>query len=150
MDLHPEQVQALDYLRRKGTEVSAAQLHGHMEKTFRDIEALLETVPEDLRAARPAPDAWSTHEIVDHLVESHRPAVEQLRSLVTGLRPTTGPIPANLQSPDALERSWDSLVSELREIHRALLSLVEETSDDLGFDATAPVAMVVKAQDRTL
>ena len=97
MSLQPEQSQALDYLRRKGTEAPLERLREHVAATFRDIEALLDSVPPGLRALRPAPSRWSVQEIVDHLVESHRPAVEQLREMVSGPRPETGAIPAHLQ-----------------------------------------------------
>ncbi len=139
MDLHPQQLAALDYLRRKGTEVSAAQLHGHVAKTF---EAFLDTVPPGLRAVKPSPRAWSAHEVIDHLVESHRPAVEQLQALVAGERPATEPIPPHLLSENPFQRSWEDLVAELREIHRSYLSLIEHAPEETG--VTAPVAMVIK------
>lgn len=145
MDLHPQQLAALDYLQRKGTEASVSRLYEHVAKTFQDFEAFLDTVPPALRAMKPSARAWSAHEVIDHLVESHRPAVEQLRSLVAGERPATRPIPAHLQSENPFNRSWDDLVAELKEIHRSYLALIEgapETSD-----VTTPVVMVIKIAD---
>ena len=147
MDLHPQQIAALDYLRRKGTEAPAAQLHGHVAKTFQDFEAFLDAVPPDLRAFKPSARAWSAHEVMDHLVESHRPAVEQLRSLVAGARPATGPIPAHLQSENPFQRSWDELVAELREIHRSYLALIDGAPEKT--DVTTPVVMVIKIEDES-
>lgn len=143
--LRPEQARALDYLRRKGTEAPVDRLHEHLAGTFRDIEALLDTVPPELRSAAPSPGRWSVHEIVDHLVESHRPAVEQLRCLVAGRRPPGEPIPASLQSPSPFDRTWEELVSELRAIHRSFLALTGGAAGDVSLDITAPVVMVVKA-----
>lgn len=142
MDLHPQQIVALDYLRRKGTEASVPQLHGHVAKTFQDFEAFLDTIPSDLRAVKPSPRAWSAHEVIDHLVESHRPAVEQLRSLVAGERPATPPIAASLQSENPFGRSWEELVAELREIHRSYLALIENAPEAAG--VATPVVMVIK------
>jgi hypothetical protein len=105
MELRPEQLQALAYLRRKGTEAAPARLREQVAATFGELEALLPKVPASLRAARPSPARWSAHEVLDHLVESHRP-VEQLRSLVAGQRPAT---PPSLHSERPLERPWDGL-----------------------------------------
>jgi hypothetical protein len=143
--MRPEQTRALDYLRAKGTEASVAELREHLAATFRKIEALLDAIPPELRAAVPAPGRWSVHEVVDHLVESHRLAVEQLRFLVAGRRPPSAAVPANLQSPAPLERPWDDLVAELRSIHRAFLDVVSEATHAAPLDVKAPVVMVVKA-----
>lgn len=118
------------------------QLHGHVAKTFQDFEAYLDTVPAALRGAKPSPQAWSAHEVIDHLVESHRPAVEQLRSLVAGERPATAPIPASLQSENPFQRSWEDLVAELRQIHRSYLAVIERAPE--GTEVQAPVVMVIK------
>jgi hypothetical protein len=142
LNLHPQQIQALEYLRRKGTDAPVPQLYGHVAKTFEDFEAFLETVPPALRAAKPSPQAWSAHEVVDHLIVSNRPAVVQLRDLVAGERPATPPIAASLQSENPFQRSWDDLVAELREIHRSFLALIEGAADT--HDVTTPVVMVLK------
>ncbi|HYO13517.1 MAG TPA: DinB family protein [Thermoanaerobaculia bacterium] len=143
--MRPEQTRVLDYLRAKGTEAPLPELRGHLAATFRKIDALLDSVPPDLRSAPPAPGRWSVHELVDHLVESHRRAVEQLRFLVAGRRPLSAAIPASLQSSAPLERPWDDLVAELRSIHRAFLDLVDGATEETSLDITAPVVMVVKA-----
>ncbi len=147
MNLRPEQSQALDYLRRKGTEAPLERLREHAAATFREIEALLDSVPASLRTLRPAPARWSVQEIVDHLVESHRPAVEQLREMVSGRRPGTGAIPAHLQSPAPLDRPWGDLLGDLHRVHRALLDLLDNASDEVSSGVTAPVLMVLKTQD---
>jgi hypothetical protein len=143
MDLRPEQRRALDYLRRKGTEATPAQLRDHLASTFREFESLLEIVPAAWRAAPPGPGRWSAHEVVDHLVVSHRAAVEQLRLLVAGSRPREA-VPPGLQSERPLDRSWDDLCAELRAIHRAFVDLVATAPENLSLDVKAPIAMVVK------
>jgi hypothetical protein len=143
MDLAPEQLQALDYLRRKGTEAPAAQLREHVAKTFGEVEGLLATVPAALRAVRPGPGQWSVHEVVDHLVESHRPAASQIAALLAG-QPVTDVIPPSLQSAAPHDRPWDGLLVELRGIHRTFLDLLDGVDDRISLEVRAPLAMVTK------
>jgi len=115
--------------------------------TFAELEALLDGVPAALRAIRPGPGRWSVQEVVDHLVESHRPALAQLRSLVAGERPAGGPVPASLQSAAPHERRWDDLVAELREIHRGFREVLAGATDGASLEVTGPIVMVVKVAD---
>lgn len=144
MGRRPEQKRALDYLRRKGTEADRAALRDHVAGTFADFESFLSQVPVELRARQPEPGRWSVHEIVDHLVESHRPAAEQLAALIEGRRPEGGAIPASLQSDEPFARSWDELFGELQAIHRRFVDLLDRATDTAPGDITAPVMMVVK------
>lgn len=118
-----------------------------MAGTFAELEALLDGVPAALRAIRPGPGRWSVQEVVDHLVESHRPALAQLRSLVAGERPAGGPVPASLQSAAPHERRWDDLVAELREIHRGFREVLAGATDGASLEVTGPIVMVVKVAD---
>jgi DinB superfamily len=140
----PERMAALDYLRRKGTDAPVSKLLSGLRSTFQRLEQALDRLPEALRTRRPAAAAWSVHEIVDHLVESHRPAVVELRALCAGVSPGGGPIPARLTSSNALERPWGQLIDELKRVHADLLDLVAGAGD-VPFDAArAPFVMVVK------
>jgi hypothetical protein len=144
VDLAPEQLRALDYLRRRGTETPAAQLREHVARTLGEMETLLDGVPAGLRAVRPGPGRWSVQEVVDHLIESHRPALPQLGALLEGRSPASGAVPPSLQSAAPHERPWDELLAELRRIHRALIELLDAAHDGLSLEPTAPIAMVVK------
>jgi hypothetical protein len=146
MTLYAEQLRALDYLQRKGTEAPAERIRQQAAESLGKFEAATVAVPAALRQASPGPGRWSVHEIIDHLVESHRPAIDQLRSLLEGRTPETGAIPANLQSADPLSRSWNELVAELEGIHRSILNLTESATDAHSLDVRAPIAMVVKVQ----
>ena len=86
------------------------------------------------------------HEILDHLVESHRPALDQLSSLLQGQTPESAAIPASLQSADPLSRPWDNLIAELEGIHTAFLKLLEKATDSHRLDVRAPLIVVVKIQ----
>lgn len=144
-DLLPEQLRAVDYLRRKGSAAPVDELRPRLSQAFRDFEALLATVEPAERLASPAPGRWSPQEILDHLVESHAPAVEPLRQLLAGQSSAAVAIPAGLQSPDPHGLSWDGLVADLTDVHAALEAAVAEASDAIPLEAKSVVEMVVKA-----
>ncbi len=145
--MRPEQQRALRYLREKGSEASAASLRERIRETFASLEALLAGISEEAAKRHPLPGKWSVHEVVDHLAQSHRPAARELRDLLQARRPEGGPIPAGLQSPDAMSLPWPEAVRQLHAVHAEFLAALDEGSDDLPMDARAPVVMVVKAQE---
>jgi hypothetical protein len=143
----PEQVRALAYLKRKGTDAPIELLRQRIADAFAEFETMIASVPPSLQRRSPAPDRWSAQEVVDHLIESHRPAITQLESLFKGLTPETGAVPSSLQSTDPLSRNWDELVAELKHIHASLISLLEGASDSCSLELRVPVTMVMKADD---
>lgn len=145
-DLFPEQKQALEYLRRKGTQAPVAEIRSKVEETFRELDAFLATIPKDVVRVRPRPGRWCVQEVVDHLIESHRPVVAELASLLRGEVPSGGPIPASLQSPDAMEKDWPSLVRELAGVHAEMASLVRSAPEETSLEVRAPVVFVVKVR----
>lgn len=142
--LRPEQVQALSYIRSQGTEAPLAKIRGRAADTFAALEALLDGVTAEQAARRPQPDKWSVHEIVDHLIESDRPGVTELRELLNGRSPTGGPIPAGLLSEDPFARPFPELVATLKGIHRDFLEILDGAEDGIPQEARAPVVMVLK------
>jgi DinB family protein len=146
MALYPEQLRALDYLKRKGTNAPADEIRSKLADAFEKFEAAVAAVPISLRQVAPGPRKWSVHEILDHLIESHRPALDQLQSLLQGETPEGPAIPASLQSADPLSHPWEQLVSELQDIHSTFLELLEPASDSHRLDVRAPIVIVVKVQ----
>ena len=140
----PERTAAIEYLRRKGTEAPISRLVAGLRSTFQRFEQTIDRVPETLRIQRPDAASWSVHEILDHLIESHRPAVVELSELCAGMSPAGGPIPARLTSRNPLDRPWAVLVDELKNIHSDILQLVVDAGDDTPTATTAPFVMVVK------
>jgi hypothetical protein len=110
----------------------------------------METVLAGIAAAearrQALPGEWTIHEVVDHLVASHRPGLAELEALLAGRRPPGGPIPAGLQSPDPMARPWDELVGELRGLHTRILDTLAAAPEAPG-EARAPVVMVVSARE---
>jgi len=143
-ELLTEQVRAMDYLRRKGTDAPVADLRRQLRSAFRDVEALLASVAPDERLLAPAAGKWSPQEILDHLVVSHGPAIEHFRQLLTGISPEAVAIPAGLQSAAPRSLSWDLLASNLAAIHGSFEKLVAAASESLPLEAKAIVEMVVK------
>lgn len=144
--LFPEQARALDYARRKGSETPIGSVRGKVATAFRELEDLLDSVPEEAAARSPAPGCWSVHEIVDHLVVSHRRAVEELASLVAGDSPQSGPIPAGLVSADPFANSWSAIVADLKGVHHDFLTTLAGATEDTSLTARAPIVMVVKCE----
>lgn len=107
------------------------------------LEAVLDTVPAARAALRTVDGEWSVQEVVDHLLETYRPGVDELRCLLAGQRPPGEPIPAGLQSKAPRLRPWPWLVDELRRTHRTVLDLVRGVPADFVTDARAPIVMVV-------
>jgi DinB superfamily len=146
MTLRPEQIRAQEYLHQKGTLLPAAQIHDRVGAAFAAMDALLAGVSEAEARARPIPSEWTVQEVVDHLVETHRPSLEELRDLLADRRPRGGPIPAALQSPAAMDRRYADLARSLSALHREILGVLA-AAPDRPTAARAPVVMVINARE---
>lgn len=142
--IRPEQARALAYIRAKGTEAPLARVRERVAAAFAEIEALLGSIEEAEARARPLP-GWCVQEVVDHLIESHRPAVDQLEAVFAG-RPPGEAIPAGLLSADPLDRSWSALLDDLRAVHARFLARLAGEDVPAG-SARIPVVMVVKVRE---
>jgi hypothetical protein len=143
----PEQTRATEYLRRAGTQAPVADVRRKVAETFRELDELVAGIPEEVVRMRPRPGRWCVQEVVDHLILSHRPAAEELAGLLRGEVPAGEPIPAHLQSPDALEMDWPALVREMSSVHGRFASLVAEAPEDTPLEARAPLVMVVDGRE---
>ena len=146
MTVRPEQVKAREYLHDKGTRLTAAKVHERVEAGFAALEALLDGVTEAEVRVQALPGEWSIQEVADHLVETHRPSLGELRDLLAGRRPPGGPIPAGLQSRDPLARPWAELLGELKRLQTEIVGALGAAPDRLN-DARAPVVMVINVRE---
>ncbi|HEX5717902.1 MAG TPA: DinB family protein [Thermoanaerobaculia bacterium] len=146
-DLTPEQTRATEYLRRAGTHAPVADIRRKVVETFHELDELVAGIPEEVVRVRPRPGRWCVQEVVDHLIVSHRPAGDELEGLLQGRVPEGEPIPASLQSPDAMEKEWSGLIREMSAVHGRIASLVAEASEDTPLDARAPVVMVINGME---
>lgn len=134
---------AREYLRTRGTESTAAAIHDRVGAAFTALDRFLDAVPAHEASRRTIPGEWTVQDIVDHLVETHRPGVDELRCLLAGRRPPGEPIPAGLQSRAPDLRPWPWLRRELAQVHGDILALLAGATDDAPLTARAPLIMVV-------
>lgn len=136
---------ARDYLQARGTGVTPATIHERVAAAFAALGAFVEPLATDAVARTAMPGEWTIQEIVDHLVETHRPGLDELRCLLAGQRPPGEPIPAALQSKAPLLRPWPWLLAELRRVHGDIEGTLARIPGDFLSDARAPLVMVVNA-----
>jgi len=110
---------------------------------FAALEAAVAAVPAERACRRSIEGEWCVQEIVDHLVETHRPGLDELRCLLEGRRPPEPPIPPGLQSRAPLLRPWPALLDELRRVHGDIVRALEAVPAGFTTDARAPVVLVV-------
>ena len=147
MALRPEQIKAREYFEQRGTRLPAAQVRERVAAALARLEETLADVSAAEARRRPAAGEWSVHEVVDHLVQTHRPSIAELRDLLAGRRPAGSPIPAGLLSADPLARPWPDLVAELRQLHAEALDALVGATDAIGLEARAPIIMVINARE---
>ncbi len=138
---------AREYFETKGTRLSASTVHRRIAEAFGALDAFLEPIPAPAAARAPIPGEWSIQEVVDHLVETHRPGLDEFRCLLAGHRPPGDAIPAGLQSKAPLLRPWPWLREELARVHGEILLTLAATPPDFVTDARAPIVMVVNVTD---
>jgi hypothetical protein len=138
---------ARDYFKTKGTLVAASAIHERVADAFGALEAFLEPMSAATAARVGMPGEWTIQEIVDHLVETHRPGLDELWCLLAGRRPPGEPIPAGLQSKAPLQRPWPWLRVELARVHGDILRALAAVPPDFATDARAPIVMVVNVPD---
>ncbi len=140
---------AREYFRARGTDAPVAAIRAGIAEAFAALDAMIAPLGPAEAGRTSIPGEWSVQEIVDHLVETHRPGLDELWCLLAGRRPPDPPIPAGLQSkaPDA--RPWAWLREELRRVHGGILDTLAASPDGFVTDARAPLVMVVnvKADD---
>ena len=80
------QANAREYLRAKGTLVPTPVLRARIADAFAALDALLGPLAAAEVTQAPIPGEWTVQEIVDHLVETHRPGLDELRCLLAARR----------------------------------------------------------------
>lgn len=146
--LLPEQQRAVDYLAKKGSAAPADKLRQQLRESFAATERAFDDVPAELRETPLAAGKWCAHEILDHLVLSHGPAIEQFASLLKGISPDGVAIPADLHRDDRPE--WNESRKQLGEIHREFERLMDTASDETSLDPKAMIEIVVKVDEKPL
>jgi DinB family protein len=133
---------ALAYFASKAT-LRPSEVHEQIAAAFASLDAVLADVPADRAAVRALAGEWSAQEVVDHLLETFRPGVDELRCLLADVRPPGEPIPAALQSKAPRLRPWSWLRDELRGTQADVIDLLARVPADFESKAAAPIVMVV-------
>jgi DinB family protein len=137
---------ALAYFESKAT-LSPATIREQVAAAFASLDAVLAEVAPARAMRRPRPEEWSPQEVVDHLLETFRPGVDELRCLLAGRRPPGEPIPASLRSMAPDLRPWPWLLDELRRTEGDVLQLLDAVPEGFASKAQAPIVMVVNVPD---
>jgi hypothetical protein len=142
--------------KRKAREYFAAQatltppaLRKKVGNALHALEGFFASVDATRVARRAWPTEWSLHEIADHVVETHRPSLDELWCLLAGQRPPGEPVPAGLQSKAPLTRPWPWLLRELASVHGEVLAALDAVPADFTTEARAPLVMVVNVPDES-
>jgi hypothetical protein len=134
---------AREYLKTRGTLATPAAIHERVGAAFAALGDFLDAVSPAVVTRRTRPGEWTLQEIVDHLLETHRPGLDELRCLLAGQRPPGPAIPAGLQSKAPMLRPWPWLCTELARAHRDILETLANVPADFESDARAPLVMVI-------
>lgn len=134
---------AQDYLQARGSALPAAAVHERVAAAFQAFAAFVDGVPAEKVARVGRPGEWTIQEIVDHLVETYRPGLDELRCLLAHRRPPGQPIPADIQSKAALLRPWPWLRAELQRLHQDVLAELAAVPPHFTTSARAAFTMVV-------
>ena len=134
---------ARDYLATRGTQVTAEVVHGRVAAAFAALDDVLAGVSPAQASRVTIPGEWTIQEIVDHLVETYRPGVDELRCVLAGQHPPGEPIPASLQSKAPRLRPWPWLLAELHRFNADVLGLLAAVPPDFETTARVPIVMVV-------
>ena len=127
--------------------LAPAEVRAQVAAAFDSLAAALGEVRPERAAVRTIADEWSAQEVVDHLLETFRPGVDELRCLLAGVRPPGAPIPASLQSKAPSLRPWPWLLDELRRSEQDVLDLLSAAPAGFAGPARAPIVMVVNVPD---
>ncbi len=138
---------AREYFRTKATQLPAKVIHERVADALRAFEEFVAPLRAAQAARATIPGEWTIHEVVDHLVETYRPGLDELWCVLAGRRPPGEPIPASLQSKAPLLRPWPWLLDEIKRVHAEVLRTLAAVPADYTTEARAPLVMVVNVAD---
>ena len=78
------QTKAREYFKEKGTLALASTVRERIAEAFDAFDAFLDPIPPTTAARVSIPGEWTIQEVVDHLVETHRPGLDELWCLLAG------------------------------------------------------------------
>lgn len=147
--LAPESLRMLDYLRTRGSEMSAMAIRSRIHVAAGELENAIATVSASEARLRPFAGKWTIAEVVDHISQTQVRGAEELRHLLAGRRPPLPPVYEALRSGAGQWAPWELLVEELHQANRAMMEVLEAASDHPS-DGNAPTVRTVMVALRKL
>src|SRR2546428_3900792 len=138
---------AREYFRAKGTRLPVPVIRERIADAVRAVDEFLAPLSAEQAARATIPGEWTIHEIVDHLVETYRPGLDELWCLLAGRRPPGEPIPAGPRSQAPLLRPWPWPRDEPRRLHAEGLKTLDALPPHFRPPAQGPLPTVVNRQD---
>jgi hypothetical protein len=126
------------HIRSRGTDAPPAAVHQKLAAAYATFDGLLAGLDGEVATAVPAPGEWSVRDVADHLLESERPGLDELRCLVVGEVPPGPPVPASLRSKAPQHRPWPWLVGELARLHADIVATAATGPAPRPGEPTAP------------
>jgi hypothetical protein len=126
------------HIRSRGTDAEPAAVHQKLAAAYAQFDGVLAGLRVEAATTAPAPGEWSVRDVVDHLLESERAGLDELRCLVAGEAPPGPPVPASLRSKAPHHRPWPWLVAELARTHADILTAVAAGPARQPGEPTAP------------
>jgi len=126
------------HIRSRGTDAEPAAVHQKLAAAYGQFDGVLAGLSAEVATAAPAPGEWSVRDVVDHLLESERAGLDELRCLVAGEAPPGPPVPASLRSKAPHLRPWPWLVAEMARTHADILAVVALGPPPAPEEPTAP------------
>jgi DinB superfamily len=147
--LAPESVRMLEYLQTRAEELSAAAICERIRAAARELENAVAAVSASEARMRPIEGKWTIAEVVDHISQTQVRGAEELRHLLSGVRPPLPPVYEALRSGAGQWAPWELLVAELHDANRAMVELLETASGEPpAIDAPTVRTVVVALRKR--
>ena len=138
----------LAHVRSRGTAALPAAVHHKLAGAYTQFDDLLAGITEEAATAAPGPGEWSVRDVADHLLESERAGLDELRCLVAGEAPPGPPVPASLRSKAPQHRPWPWLLGELTRLHADILATVAAGPAHTAGEPTAPAVFWAEIDGR--
>jgi DinB family protein len=126
------------HVRSRGTEAEPAAVYQKLAAAYAQFDGLLAGLSVESATAVPAPGEWSVRDVADHLLESERAGLDELRCLVASEAPPAPPVPASLRSKAPHHRPWPWLAAEVARTHADILAAVAVGPASAPGEPTAP------------